>query len=197
MDENIVWHEHQLNREDREKLLGQKGCLLWFTGLSGSGKSTVASKLQEKLNTHSKLTYVLDGDNVRHGINSDLGFTESDRVENIRRIGEVSKLFVDCGVITLSCFISPYNKDRDTVRSKLEGRYVEVFIDCDLETCEKRDPKGLYKKARNGDIKNFTGIDAPYEKPINPEIIINTSDMDIEQCVEKIYNYLISSKLIE
>lgn len=196
MDQNIVWHDHKIMKKDREKLLGQKSVLLWFTGLSGSGKSTVASALQDKLHSEGKLTYVLDGDNIRHGLNSDLGFNEEDRIENIRRIGEVCKLFVDSGIITMSAFISPYIKDRQIVRDKLEGDFIEVFVECDVKECEVRDPKGLYKKAKSGEIKNFTGIDAPYEEPENPEVKINTACMSIEECSDKIYNYLKERKII-
>lgn len=183
---NIVWHSMSVKKEDRERLLNQKGMLIWFTGLSGSGKSTVASALEAKLHEMGKLTYLLDGDNVRHGLNSDLGFTDEDRVENIRRIAEVSKLFVDAGVITIATFISPFREDREKVRACLGENFIEVFVDCPLEVCEARDPKGIYKKARKGEIKNFTGIDSPYEKPINPDITISTYLDSLEECVNKI-----------
>jgi len=196
MTENVVWHNHEITKEDREGLLKQKSALLWFTGLSGSGKSTIASALQNKLHSEKKLTYILDGDNVRHGLNSDLGFTEKDRVENIRRIGEVSKLFVDAGIITMSAFISPYQKDRQIVKDKLKSNFIEIFVNCNISECEKRDPKGLYKKARMGEIKNFTGIDAPYEIPENPNVEINTSIMSIEECCDLIYSYLLEKKII-
>lgn len=187
---NIVWHNMNVEREHREKLLNQKAVLLWFTGLSGAGKSTVASLLEKRLHEMGKLTYLLDGDNVRHGLNSDLGFSEEDRIENIRRVGEVSKLIVDSGVITISTFISPFKEDRENVRKLLGKDFIEVFTDCPLEVCEKRDPKGIYKKARKGEIKNFTGIDSPYEKPENPEITVSTHLNSLEECVELIISYL-------
>lgn len=188
--DNIVWHKRGITRGQRSEILGHQPCLLWFTGLSGSGKSTIAVELQKKLIKEGKMTYILDGDNVRHGLNKDLGFSESDRIENIRRIGEVSNLFVDSGVITITAFISPYAKDRHIIRNKLGKDFIEVFVKCDLSECEKRDPKGLYKKARAGEIKDFTGISAPYETPENPEIIVNTSNQKIEDSVDQIYNYL-------
>ena len=187
---NIVWHNMNVEREHREKLLNQKAVLLWFTGLSGAGKSTVASLLEKRLHEMGKLTYLLDGDNVRHGLNSDLGFSEEDRIENIRRVGEVSKLIVDAGVITISTFISPFKEDRENVRKLLGKDFIEVFTDCPLEVCEERDPKGIYKKARKGEIKNFTGIDSPYEKPENPEITVSTHLNSLEECVELIISYL-------
>ncbi|MBC2580795.1 adenylyl-sulfate kinase [Clostridium sp. DJ247] len=187
---NIVWHNMNIKREHRENLLKQKGKLIWFTGLSGSGKSTVASALESKLHNMGKLTYLLDGDNVRHGLNSDLGFTKEDRIENIRRIAEVSKLFVDAGIITIGTFVSPFREDREKVRKLLGEDFIEVFVDCPLEVCEQRDPKGIYKKARSGQIKNFTGIDSPYEKPENPELIVSTHLNSLEQCVESIISYL-------
>lgn len=191
---NIVWHNMNVKREDREKLLNQKGIVLWFTGLSGSGKSTVASLLEKKLHSLGKLTYLLDGDNVRHGLNSDLSFTEEDRIENIRRIAELSKLFLDSGIITITTFISPFRNDRERVRELLGDDFVEVYIDCPLEICEKRDPKGIYKKARLGEIKNFTGIDSPYEEPINPEITVSTHLNTIDECVDSIIDYLNTHK---
>lgn len=187
---NIVWHNTSVKRSDREKLLKQKGILLWLTGLSGSGKSTVATMLEQKLNDDGKLTYLLDGDNVRHGLNSDLGFSKEDRIENIRRIAELSKLFVDAGIITIATFISPFIEERVKVKNLLESDFVEIYVDCPLEICEKRDPKGIYKKARNGQIKDFTGIDSPYEKPINPDIVIHTEENSLEECVDKIMDYL-------
>lgn len=187
---NIVWHNTSVKRSDREKLLKQKGILLWLTGLSGSGKSTVATMLEQKLNDAGKLTYLLDGDNVRHGLNSDLGFSKEDRIENIRRIAELSKLFVDAGIITIATFISPFIGERVKVKNLLESDFVEIYVDCPLEICEKRDPKGIYKKARNGQIKDFTGIDSPYEKPINPDIVIHTEENSLEECVDKIMDYL-------
>lgn len=187
---NVVWHNMNVTRENRESLLKQKGILLWFTGLSGSGKSTVASALEKRLHDLGKLTYALDGDNVRHGLNSNLGFSDGDRIENIRRIGEVSKLFVDAGIITIATFVSPFKDDRQKVRDLLGQDFVEIFIDCPLEVCEQRDPKGIYKKARAGEIKHFTGIDSPYEKPINPEITVSTHLSTLDKCVDKIITYL-------
>lgn len=191
---NIVWHKNLVNRELREKLLNQKGLLIWFTGLSGSGKSTIASELEAKLYDMGKLTYILDGDNIRYGLNSNLGFTKEDRSENIRRISEVCKLFVDVGIITIATFVSPFRYDRDRVRNLLGKDFVEVYVDCPLEICEGRDPKGIYKKARNGDIKNFTGIDSPYEVPENPEIILSTYKSSIDKCVDKILDYLFQKR---
>jgi len=187
---NVVWHKMNVSREDREELLKQKGVVLWFTGLSGSGKSTVASSLEKRLHDMGKLTYTLDGDNVRHGLNSDLGFSDEDRVENIRRIGEISKLFVDAGVITIATFVSPFREDRQKVRELLGKDFVEIYIDCPIEVCEKRDPKGIYKKARAGEIKHFTGIDSPYESPINPEIVVSTHLNTLDECVDKLVAYL-------
>lgn len=187
---NVVWHKMNVSREDREELLKQKGAVLWFTGLSGSGKSTVASSLEKRLHDMGKLTYTLDGDNVRHGLNSDLGFSDEDRVENIRRIGEISKLFVDAGVITIATFVSPFREDRQKVRDLLGKDFVEIYIDCPIEVCEKRDPKGIYKKARAGEIKHFTGIDSPYESPINPEIVVSTHLNTLDECVDKLVDYL-------
>jgi len=187
---NLTWHDSNVTRENREKLLSQKSKLLWFTGLSGSGKSTVANALDKSLNQKGKLTYLLDGDNVRLGINSDLGFSILDRKENIRRIGEVGKLFIDGGIITLACFISPLKEDRELIRATLGEDFIEIFVDCPLAECEKRDPKSLYKKARTGEIKDFTGISSPYEKPENPEITVHTDTQSIEECVESILAYL-------
>jgi adenylylsulfate kinase len=184
---NVHWHEGDITREHRAKLLGHKGATLWFTGLSGSGKSTVAVELEGTLSQMGVLSYRLDGDNVRMGINKNLGFSAEDRIENIRRIGEISKLFVDAGLVTLSSFISPYRADRDTVRALHEAAgmdFIEVFVDCSLESAESRDPKGLYKKARAGEIKNFTGIDDPYEAPANPEIHLRSDQMSLEQEID-------------
>lgn len=194
--QNIVWHDHNIVKADRNKLLRHNSALIWFTGLSGSGKSTIASILQKKLLQEKILTYILDGDNVRYGLNSDLGFSDKDRVENIRRLGEVAKLFVDAGVITLTAFISPFIKDRDSVREKLSDLFIEVYVRCPIDVCEKRDPKGLYKKARNNEIKDFTGIDSPYEEPINPELVVDSSRDNPIECADKIYNYLKENKLI-
>jgi len=188
---NIIWHQSEVNQAAREELLKQKGVVIWFTGLSGSGKSTIANQVANVLHQLGKLTYVLDGDNIRHGLNKNLGFSPEDREENIRRIGEVAKLFADAGIIATTAFISPYRKDRDKAREILEdGRFIEVFVDCPLEVCESRDPKGLYKKARAGEIKEFTGIDAPYEVPENAEIVINTNDLDLAASTQKVIDYL-------
>lgn len=173
---NIKWHETMVSRGDKERILNQKGCVLWFTGLSGSGKSTVACTLEHALASQGKTTVLLDGDNVRHGLNKNLGFSQEDRVENIRRIGEVSKLFADAGVITLVSFISPYIKDREAVRERCGDDFNEVYMKIPISVCEERDPKGLYKKARAGQIKGFTGIDDPYEEPASPEITVTVQD---------------------
>jgi adenylylsulfate kinase len=190
---NVHWHEGDITREHREKLLGHKGATLWFTGLSGSGKSTVAVELEGTLMEMGILSYRLDGDNVRMGINKNLGFSAEDRTENIRRIGEVSKLFVDAGNISLSSFISPYRADRDQVRALHEEagmEFIEIYVDCSLEVAEARDPKGLYKKARAGEIKNFTGIDDPYEEPANPEIHLHSDQQTLEEEVSEVLNLL-------
>ena len=197
-DENIVWHTQNITQKKRTKLLNQKACILWFTGLSGSGKSTIANALEEELYKRSIKTYLLDGDNVRHGLNKDLGFSELDRVENIRRVGEVSKLFVDAGLIVLTAFISPFKSDRQIARSLVHyDEFLEVFIDTSLEVCEKRDPKGLYKKARNGAIKNFTGIDSPYESPCEPQIHIKTNECSIKESIDLLISYLVKHGYIE
>ena len=194
---NITWHEANVVQTDREQLLNQKGCVIWFTGLSGSGKSTLALEVESKLYQRGHLTYVLDGDNVRHGLNKNLGFSPEDREENIRRIGEVAKLFADAGVIGMTAFISPYRADRDNARDLLdEGRFVEVFVDCPLEVCESRDTKGLYEKARAGEIKEFTGISAPYEAPAQPELTVNTNNQSLEECTERVIALLESEGLI-
>ena len=184
MDKNIVWHHATVNRERREKLNQHRAKLLWFTGLSGSGKSTLAHALEEELHQRGCRTYVFDGDNVRHGLCRDLGFSVEDRTENIRRIGEMAKLFVDAGVISLTAFISPIREDRDRARGLFpHGDFLEVYVKCSLEKCEQRDVKGLYKKARAGEIPEFTGISSPYEPPLNPEIVIDTEHDTIEGCV--------------
>ncbi|RLF51185.1 MAG: adenylyl-sulfate kinase [Thermoplasmata archaeon] len=194
---NIVWHEHKVTREDREKLLKQKGIVIWFTGLSGSGKSTIANEVAYKLHQMGKLTYVLDGDNIRHGLNKNLGFSPEDRNENIRRISEVANLFVDAGLITLTAFISPYKKYRNFCRELVgNDRFIEVYTKASLETCEKRDPKGLYKKAREGIIKDFTGISAPYEEPENPELVIDTDQYSVEESAELVLKKLEEMNLI-
>ncbi|WJV21142.1 adenylyl-sulfate kinase [Rossellomorea marisflavi] len=197
MMSDIVWHESAVKKGDRRNKNGHGSFILWFTGLSASGKSSVANALSHRLFQEGKQVYVLDGDNVRHGLNADLGFNEKDRKENIRRIGEVSKLFVDSGQIVLTAFISPYREDRAVVRSLVgEGEFLEVYVHCPLDECEKRDPKGLYKKARNQEIPNFTGISAPYEEPENPEITLNTIEHSIDECVEQIWNHLQVKQLI-
>ncbi len=194
---NITWHERSITKQQRIIKNKQKPCVLWFTGLSASGKSTIANALEKKLFHYGYKTYLLDGDNIRHGLNKDLGFSDADRVENIRRIGEVVKLFVDSGIIVLSAFISPFRSDRQIVRSLLEyDEFIEVFVNTPIEICESRDPKGLYKKARKGIIKDFTGIDSPYEEPNNPEIELITDTNSVESCTEKIIQYLIKYKYI-
>ncbi|OMH41355.1 adenylyl-sulfate kinase [Desulfurobacterium indicum] len=194
----IIPHKGRITREDRERMKNHKSFILWFTGLSGSGKSTLSHRVEEKLYKMGVHTYVLDGDNVRMGLNKDLGFSEEDRRENIRRIGEVAKLFVDAGIVVLTAFISPYRKDRDFVRGLVkEGDFIEVYVKCPIEVCESRDPKGLYKKARAGIIKNFTGIDDPYEEPLNPEIVVETDKESLDECADKIISYLIDRRLIK
>ena len=196
-DENVVWHQHELNKLVRAKQKKQKPCILWFTGLSGSGKSTIAGALELRLYGLGHHTYLLDGDNVRHGLNKDLGFSDADRVENIRRIGEVSKLFCDAGLLVMSAFISPFREDRQMVRELVEAsEFVEVFMDTPLEECERRDPKGLYKKARSGEIRNFTGIDSTYERPESPEIVLNTALQSVDEAVNKIIDYLETHQII-
>lgn len=191
MATNIVWHQHDVDKARRAEAKKQKPCVLWLTGLSGSGKSTIANLLEKKLAEHGKHTYLLDGDNVRHGLCGDLTFSDKDRVENIRRIGEVSKLFVDAGTIVLTAFISPFKSERDFCRHLLaEGEFVEIFVDTPIEECEKRDPKGLYQKARQGDIKDFTGIDSPYEAPENAEITLAFSGQTAEQSAEQLFDML-------
>jgi len=188
---NVTWHEGSVTRQEREKLLGQKGVTVWMTGLSASGKSTIAVILEQMLLHKHKHAYRLDGDNIRMGLNKNLGFSAEDRAENIRRIGEVAKLFTDAGVIAITSFISPYKKDRDAVRAlNKPGEFVEVYVNVSLEAAEKRDPKGLYKKARAGQIKGFTGIDDPYEAPDSAEIVIDTEKMKPEVAAEKILTYL-------
>jgi adenylylsulfate kinase len=188
---NITWHQGAITRHDRQRLLKQKGVTLWLTGLSASGKSTIATLVEQRLIAAGHLAYRLDGDNIRHGLNKNLGFSAEDRTENIRRIGEVARLFTDAGVIVLASFISPYQKDRDAVRSLMSpGEFVEVYVKVSLATAEKRDPKGLYKKARAGEIKQFTGIDDPYEAPASPEVIIDTEVSDANTSAESIVSFL-------
>ena len=188
---NIVHHNFNVSKYDREKLHQHKAFLIWFTGLSGSGKSTIANALESKLNSLNVSTYALDGDNIRFGICKDLTFSPEDRTENIRRIAEIANLFVDAGIVTLASFVSPYIKDRDEVKNTVgQENYIEVFVNTNLDECERRDVKGLYKKAREGEIKNMTGISAPYEPPVNPEIEIDTTNESVEQSVDKIFKFL-------
>lgn len=185
--DHIIPHNHLVKREDREKLAGNKSKVLWFTGLSGSGKSTLAGALETDLHNKGVKTYILDGDNIRSGLNSDLDFSGENRTENIRRISEVAKLFVDAGVVVLSAFISPFREDRAKAREVIgEADFLEIHVDCPLEVCEQRDVKGLYKKAREGKIKNFTGIDSPFEEPINPDIRVDTATNSLEHCLEEL-----------
>jgi adenylylsulfate kinase len=197
---NITWHEGHVGREERAALLRQQGCIIWFTGLSGSGKSTIAYTLEHALVQRGHLAYVLDGDNIRHGLNKNLGFSAEDREENIRRIGEVAKLFADAGLITMTSFISPYRKDRDNVRALHDaGRlaFIEVHVNTPIETCEQRDPKGLYKKARAGQIKNFTGIDDPYEPPLQPELTIDATGVSPQEATVLLIEYLEKRGILE
>ena len=188
---NVVWHEQTITKSTRREQNGHNSFVVWFTGLSGSGKSTLANAVAARLFNDQVRNYVLDGDNIRHGLNKDLGFSEEDRTENIRRIGEVAKLFVDGGQVVLTAFISPFQADRKIVRDLLEEKeFIEVFVKCPIDTCEQRDPKGLYVKARQGLIKDFTGINSPYEEPVNPELIVDTHSFSIEENVEQVINYL-------
>ncbi|MFX3659550.1 MAG: adenylyl-sulfate kinase [Ectobacillus sp.] len=197
METNLTWHAASVSKEERRSQNGHSSFVLWFTGLSASGKSTVANALARKLFEQNIRSYVLDGDNIRHGLNKDLGFSEHDRTENIRRIGEVAKLFVDGGIIVLTAFISPFREDRKQVRELLaQDEFIEVFVHCPIEECEKRDPKGLYEKARSGQIKQFTGIDSPYEEPKQPEVTIHTHLYSVEECAEQIIQYLQKRALI-
>jgi len=196
--ENTVWHEQHISQQQRAKLKQQRPCLLWYTGLSGSGKSTVANAVDAMLFERQCHTYLLDGDNVRHGLNGDLSFSDEDRIENIRRISEVAKLFIDSGLIVSTAFISPFASDRAMAKDLLaEGEFIEVFIDTPIEVCEQRDPKGLYKKARAGEIKDFTGIDSGYDVPQNPTIHVKTAQQSIEQCAEQIVQYLVDNQYIK
>ncbi len=208
MSSNITWHDHKITRGERERLNGQKGCVLWFTGLSASGKSTVANLVDQKLFERGVRSYLLDGDNVRYGLNASpdileqhhgaefskrfgLGFSAEDREENIRRIGAVAKLFCEAGIVTLTAFISPYRRDRDGVRATLaDGDFMEIFIDTPIEICEKRDPKGLYKKVRAGQIKDFTGVDAPYEGPLHPEVRLEGGKKDADSLADELISQL-------
>lgn len=190
--ENVTWQEGFVTREAREERRGHRGAVLWFTGLSASGKSTLATEVEKRLFAQGYFSYVLDGDNVRHGLNGDLGFTPEDRMENIRRVGEVAKLFAESGALVVTAFISPYRADRDRVRTLVDRPtdFVEVFVSCPVEVCEARDPKGLYKKARAGEIPNFTGIDAPYEEPESAELTIETNLHDVDSCAEQVIGFL-------
>jgi adenylylsulfate kinase len=196
---NVTWHEGHVTREEREGLLRQKGATLWFTGLSGSGKSTIAFTLEHALVQRGHLAYVLDGDNIRHGLNKNLGFSAADREENIRRIGEVARLFADGGVLTMTSFISPYRKDRDGVRALHVAAglpFIEIHVNTPIETCEQRDPKGLYKKARAGQLKNFTGIDDPYEPPLNPELTLDATTTSPQEATVQLLQYLEKQGLV-
>jgi adenylylsulfate kinase len=194
---NIIWHHATVTRERRERLNGHKSCVLWFTGLSGAGKSTLAHAVEENLHQRGCRTYVLDGDNVRHGLSANLGFSEEDRRENIRRIGEAAKLMMEAGIIAMTAFISPFREDRDNVRKLMpHGDFIEIYCHADLATCESRDVKGLYKKARAGLIKNYTGIDSPYEAPINPELTIETGSEPLAESVAKVMQYLVQRGMI-
>lgn len=187
---NVFWHTGKITRAERERILSQKGKVLWFTGLSGSGKSTIANALEAELNAAGVLTYILDGDNLRHGLNRNLGFSLADRCENLRRTGEVAKLMADAGLIVIASLISPLRDDREEVRTLLGDDFIEVYVDCPLAICEGRDPKSLYQKARRGEITNFTGIDSPYEAPENPEIILHTGQETVAECVAKLSRFL-------
>ena len=194
---NITWHEGTITKQDRERLLSQKGVVIWFTGLSASGKSTIAHSVEEALFERGHISYVLDGDNIRHGLNKNLGFSPEDREENIRRIGEVAKLFAQAGFISMTAFISPYRADRDKARALLNKReFIEVYVKVPLDVAELRDPKGLYKKARAGEVKEFTGISAPYEEPLRAELVLDTSLLTVEQCRDKVIQYLEAGGII-
>ncbi|MGB8330686.1 MAG: adenylyl-sulfate kinase [Polyangiales bacterium] len=195
--DNLTWHMGEVDRQARTTAYGHGGAVLWFTGLSGSGKSTIGHRVERLLVERGAFAYVLDGDNIRHGLNSDLGFSPADRVENIRRIGEVARLFADAGALVLSAFISPYRNDRDRVRALMgPGEFVEVFVDTPLEICEARDPKGLYKKARAGEISNFTGLDAPYEAPEAPEIHLRTANLTVDAAAARVISYLEEQQIL-
>jgi adenylylsulfate kinase len=196
MTEHVTWHAHNVAQNDLEKLHGHKGATVWFTGLSASGKSTLANAVASKLHERGVSTYVLDGDNIRHGLNKDLGFSPEDRVENIRRIGEVAKLFTAAGIVNLTAFISPYLSDRKLARDLQPETFIEVYCDASLEICEERDPKGIYKKARAGQIKEFTGINAPYEPPLSPELHLDTGQQTIGECTEKVIELIEKRRII-
>ena len=194
---NITWHEGDITRDDQERLNGHKAVVVWFTGLSGSGKSTVARAVEQRLFEKGCHAYVLDGDNIRHGLNKNLGFSPEDREENIRRIGEVANLFMDAGFVAMTAFISPYRADRDKARAVAGGNFLEVFVKADLSVCEERDTKGLYKKARAGEIKEFTGISAPYEEPLNPELVVDTGVETLEESTQKVMALLQARAIID
>ena len=193
-EKHVTWHEGNVTKQDREKMKLHKGAVLWFTGLSGSGKSTISVELENALHASGVHTYRLDGDNVRHGLNADLSFSDADRIENMRRIGEVSRLFVDAGLMTLAAFISPFQQERDKIRGLFRHKeFIEIYVKASVETCENRDPKGLYAKARKGEIRQFTGIDAPYEAPVSPELTIDTEKETIEEAVQLIKSFLVKN----
>jgi adenylylsulfate kinase len=197
-NQNTIWHEPSVYRKDREKMNGHKSCIIWFTGLSGSGKSTLAHALEEVLHKQKVRTYVLDGDNIRQGLCKDLGFSIDDRIENIRRVGEVSKLMMETGIVVITAFISPFIKDRKIVRELVdEGEFIEVYCDASIEVCESRDVKGLYEKARSGEVSDFTGISSPYEYPLSPEVNIETEKCSIEESIEKLICYLKDRQIIK
>lgn len=196
--ENLTWHIGEVDQAARTAAHGHAGATLWFTGLSGSGKSTIAHRVERVLIERGAFAYVLDGDNIRHGLNRDLGFSAEDRVENIRRIGEVARLFTNAGAIVVTAFISPYRADRERVRELMpSGQFIEVFVDTPIAVCEARDPKGLYKKARSGDIKNFTGIDAPYEAPTAPEVHLRTENLSVDEAAAMVVEYLAEQGILE
>lgn len=195
--QNLTWHVGEVDKGARATAHGHRGAVLWFTGLSGSGKSTIGHRVERMLIDRGAFAYVLDGDNIRHGLNSDLGFSPEDRVENIRRIGEVARLFADAGALVVSAFISPYRADRDRIRGLMaDGEFIEVFVDTPLEICEARDPKGLYKKARAGEISNFTGLDAPYEAPTAPEVHLETATLSVDEAAAQVIRYLEESNVL-
>ncbi len=196
-ENHVVWYDGYVKREDRNRINGHRSGLLWFTGLSASGKSTIAHKVERHLFEQGVRAYVFDGDNIRHGINSDLGFSREDRRENLRRIAEISKLFVDAGIIVLAAFISPFREDRQYIRSRFEGdNFFEIYVKCSIEECERRDPKGQYKKARAGIIKNYTGVSSPYEEPESPDLVLDTEQITIDEAVEKVIDLLMKRDML-